>query len=177
MVRVLIAYGTTEGQTAKIARRLADCVKRLGHEADVTLAGEAGDRDLADYDLVVVGASMHEGRYQREVRLFIESNRAALGSMPGAFFSVSLGAASDKPAEQAEVEQVMRQFCTDCGWEPTQTRSFAGALRYTQYSWLKRKIMQHIVAKEGGPIDPTQDFEFTDWDDVDRFAAEIVDAA
>jgi menaquinone-dependent protoporphyrinogen oxidase len=177
MARILIVYATTEGQTAKIARHLADRIEQLGHEAEVTLAGEAGDRNLSDYDSVVVGASMHEGRYQREVKRFIETHQGALASMPGAFFSVSLGAVSENPAERAEVEQVMKKFVTDCGWQPEQTRSLAGALRYTQYSWLKRKIMQHIVAKEGGPTDPTQDVEFTDWADVGRFAEEIVAAA
>jgi len=174
MAKVLIAYGTTEGQTAKIARHLADRVVELGHETDAMLAGEAGETDPAGYDAVVIGASMHEGRYQGEVRRFIESHRAILEGMPGAFFSVSLGAVSDDPAERAEVEEAMRQFCSGCGWEPTLTCSLGGALRYTQYSWLKRKIMQHIAGKEGGPTDPTQDFEFTDWDEVDRFAEGFV---
>ncbi len=177
MSRVLIAYGTTEGQTAKIAGHIGERLKQLGHEATVVLASEAGDLELADFDAVIVGASLHEGRYQREVRRFIEAHRAVPDGMPGAFFSVSLGAVSDDPAERAEVEEAMQKFCSSCGWQPTVMRSFAGALRYTQYSWLKRKIMQHIVAKEGGPTDSTQDFEFTDWEDVSRFAEEIVATA
>jgi len=176
MARVLIVYATTEGQTAKIAAHLADRIQELGHETDVRLAGDAGDCEPARYDAIVVGASMHEGRYQREAKRFIESHQAALASTPGAFFSVSLGAASNDPSEGAEVEQAMQEFVAGCGWQPAKLRSFAGALRYTQYSWLKRKIMQHIAAKEGGPTDPTRDVEFTNWEDVDRFAAEILAA-
>jgi menaquinone-dependent protoporphyrinogen oxidase len=175
MARILIAYGTTEGQTAKIAQHIRACLEELGHTAQTELAGELIDADLAGFDVVAIGASMHEGRYQRDVRRFVKAHRIALGATRTAFFSVSLGAASDDPNEQVRVEKVMAEFCTDCDWTPTLTRSFAGALRYTQYSWLKRQIMLHIVAKEGGPTDASQDFEYTDWDEVSRFADELVE--
>ena len=35
--------------------------------------------------------------------------------------------------------------------------------------------MLHIVAKEGGPTDASQDFEYTNWDAVSRFADELVE--
>ncbi|HYH78718.1 MAG TPA: hypothetical protein VEX86_02955 [Longimicrobium sp.] len=35
MARLLIVYGTTEGQTRKIARRAAEFARELGHAADV----------------------------------------------------------------------------------------------------------------------------------------------
>ncbi len=175
MASILIAYGTTEGQTAKIAQHISAHLEQLGHAAQTVLAGETIDKDLAGYDVVAVGASMHEGRYQREVRRFVKAHRAALGATRTAFFSVSLGAASDDPQEQARVEKVIGEFCSSCDWTPTVTRSFAGALRYTQYSWLKRQVMLHIVTKEGGPTDTSQDFEYTNWDEVSRFADELVE--
>lgn len=175
MATVLIAYGTTEGQTSKIAQHMAARLEQQGHKAQTVLAGDAIDKDLAAYDVVAVGASMHEGRYQREVRRFVKAHRAALEAARTAFFSVSLGAASDDPQEHARVETVIGEFCSGCDWTPTMTRSFAGALRYTQYSWLKRKAMLHIVTKEGGPTDTSQDFEYTNWDDVSRFADELVE--
>ena len=35
MTKILIAYGTTEGQTARIADHIADVIRSQGHEADV----------------------------------------------------------------------------------------------------------------------------------------------
>ena len=175
MASILIAYGTTEGQTAKIAQHIGARLEQLGHTAQTQLAGDVVDQDLDGFDVIAIGASMHEGRYQRDVRRFVKGHRAALGGKRTAFFSVSLGAASDDPNEQARVEKVMAEFCSNCDWTPTLTRSFAGALRYTQYSWLKRQIMLHIVAKEGGPTDASQDFEYTDWDAVSGFADDLVE--
>ena len=34
MKKILITYGTTEGQTAKIAEFIADVIRDLGHEAE-----------------------------------------------------------------------------------------------------------------------------------------------
>ncbi len=38
------------------------------------------------------------------------------------------------------------------------------------------KIAQHIAAKEGGETDTSRDFEYTDWDEVTRFAESFAGA-
>jgi menaquinone-dependent protoporphyrinogen oxidase len=172
MKRLLIVYGTTEGQTAKIAAHIADVVRNLGHEAVVRNAPEVEDADLT-CDAVIVGASLHEGRYQRAIRDFVAKHKAVLGSRPSAFFSVSLAAASRDANERAEALRIAKEFLAAAGWTPAQVASFAGALKYTQYSWLKRALMKHIAAKEGGDTDTSHDFEYTNWDDVARFAKEL----
>jgi menaquinone-dependent protoporphyrinogen oxidase len=174
MAKILIVYGTTEGQTAKIAEHVADVGRRLGHEVVVGQAGEVDEAELPGCDAVIVGGSLHEGRYQRAVGDFLERNRATLRSLPGAFFSVSLGAASENAAERNEVRRIMSSFVEQSGWGPKFTESFAGALRYTRYSWLKRALMKHIAGKEGGDVDTSRDFEYTDWNQVTRFAESFI---
>jgi menaquinone-dependent protoporphyrinogen oxidase len=171
MAKILIAYGTTEGQTAKIAHHIADAARRLGHGADVAHVSELGPTtDLDAYDAAIVGASVHEGRYQAAVVHFIEQHKRWLGARPSAFFSVSLAAASRNPGEVAEIQRYISELAQHSGWKPDSTDSFAGALKYTQYSWLKRALMKHISQKEGGDIDTSRDFEYTDWSQVTRFA-------
>ena len=177
MARILIVYGTTEGQTAKIAQHVADVGRRLGHDVDVRHAPDAqGDAEGDGYDAIVVGASVHEGRYQRAVRDFVGRHRDLLASHPSAFFSVSLAAASRDPAERGAVEKIAADFASRAGWKPTAMASFAGALKYTQYSWLKRALMKRIAASEGGATDTSRDFEYTDWDEVTRFAEDFLGA-
>jgi menaquinone-dependent protoporphyrinogen oxidase len=170
MANVLIVYGTTEGQTAKIAQHIADAGRRLGHQVTVRHAPDIAGTDVGGWDAVIVGGSVHEGRYQRAVSDFIEQHKDALASRPKAFFSVSLAAASHDPEERAEARRIALDFVARTRWEPQRTESFAGALKYTQYSWLKRKLMKHIAGKEGGDVDTSRDFEYTDWDAVTRFA-------
>ena len=170
MAKVLIVYGTTEGQTAKVAQHVGDAGQRLGHDVSVQHASDVADEDLAQFDAAIVGASLHEGRYQRAVRSFVERHKSFLASRPSAFFSVSLAAASSDPNERAEARRIATDFVSRAGWAPKRIESFAGALKYTQYSWLKRTLMRYIAAKEGGDVDTSRDVEYTDWDEVTRFA-------
>ena len=177
MANVLIVYGTTEGQTAKIAQHIGDAGRRLGHDVVVRHAPDVTGPDLDRQDAIIVGGSLHEGRYQRSVRRFVEQHKPALASRPSAFFSVSLAAASRNQDERAEARRIAADFVAGTGWAPKRIESFAGALRYTQYSWLKRMLMKHISEKEHGDTDTSRDFEYTDWDEVTRFAEGFFDDA
>lgn len=176
MSRVLIVYGTTEGHTAKIAQHIGDAIGRLGHDVTVRHAPDVAETDVPEHDAVVVGGSLHEGRYQRAVRDFVEQHGARLASVPSALFCVSLAAASRDADERAEPLRIARELAARAGWTPATVASFAGALKYTQYSWLKRMLMKHIAAKEGGDTDTSRDFEYTDWSEVTHFAETFASA-
>lgn len=176
MTRILILYGTTDGHTAKIARRLGDTLRARGADSDVVNVAHATPR-LAGYDGVIVAASVHTGTYQPEVRQWVRTHAPALADMPGAFISVCLGALQHEPEVQQEVAATIRRFLASVDWEPTITKAVAGAVLYTRYGRLKRWLMRRIVAKAGGDTDTSRDYEYTDWADLDRFAesfAELV---
>lgn len=50
---------------------------------------------------------------------------------------------------------------------------FAGALRYPRYSWLDRTMIKMIMKMTGGETDTTKEVEYTDWQQVDRFARDF----
>jgi menaquinone-dependent protoporphyrinogen oxidase len=170
---VLVLYGTGEGQTAKIAERIAATISERGHE---TSAIDVRDRPdsftLEEYDAVVVGASIHVGKHQEEVRDFVTENRDALSGMPTAFFQVSLSSANEEKREEAA--GYVESFITETQWHPDRIGQFGGALRFSEYGFLKRLMMKQI-AKDllTEEREPNGDIEFTDWDAVDAFAADI----
>src|SRR5690554_5572978 len=90
MSRILIIYGTTHGQTAKIARFLGDEIRARGAEPDVVLAGE-GAPGPAGYAGVIVAASLHAGGFQRSVARWVRQHRARLREPHTAFLAVCLG--------------------------------------------------------------------------------------
>src|SRR3712207_9227887 len=92
MMRVLIPYGTTEGQTSRISEYLAEVIRDHGHEAHAVDIKGPGVPEPDDYDAVIVGASIHMGKHEDYVRDFVRENRDALERLPSAFFSVSLAA-------------------------------------------------------------------------------------
>jgi menaquinone-dependent protoporphyrinogen oxidase len=173
---MLVVYATTEGQTRKIAERIGALLKDLGHSADVRDAAcMAGPIALEVYEGVMVGASVHQGHHQSAARQFVCAHRAVLDRMPSAFFSVSLAAASPDLDDRRGAEQWIEEFATETGWRPILTRSIAGALRYTEYDFLKRWILKLMMRHEGGPTDTSKDYELTDWDEVTRFAGQFAE--
>jgi menaquinone-dependent protoporphyrinogen oxidase len=174
MARILLVYGTTEGQTRKIAERIAAELEKLDHEVALRDSTTIAD-PLAPgaFDAVMVGASVHQGRHQAAVQHFVSANVAVLEQLPTAFFSVSLVASSTDPEDRQDALNLIEAFCEKTGWRPSLTRSIPGALRYTEYDFLKRWIMKLIVRHYSGPTDSSRDYEFTDWDDVARFAREF----
>jgi len=169
MTRILVVYATTEGHTAQIARRLSDRLSVRNAIVDVVNA-RATHLGPSGYDGVIVAASVHTGTYQSEVRHWVRRYAALLNDMPTAFVSVCLGVLQKEPEVQREVAATVEQFVSQTGWQPTLTRSVAGAVLYTRYGWVKKRLMRYIVSKVNGPTDMTRDHVFTDWADLDRLA-------
>lgn len=167
MARILILHATIEGQTARVAARIAQYLRDRGHAVDEHRAETAPPNlDLAGFDAVIVGASVHYGRHPACLLALVRKYRAALAHRHSAFFSVSLSARSKPQAAQRYVQKFLRQ----AGWQPQQAATFAGALPYSRYATWKRLLMRAFVGLAGGDTDASRDYEYTDWYAVDRFA-------
>lgn len=174
MPRLLVLYGTTDGQTGKIAERLGGMLQSLGADVDVVDAGGGiPEPRPEDYAGVIVAASVQASNYQKAVERWLRAHAVALRSKPSAFLSVCLGVLQDDPGVQREVAAIMDQFLARLSWKPSMTRSVAGALLYTRYDWIKRWIMLRISRKAGGDTDTSRDYEYTDWSAIKDFATEF----
>lgn len=170
MPRTLILYSTVEGQTERIAERMAQVLRGQGLAAETRRAGANGlDLDPASYDGVIVGASIHYGRHPAYMRALIRGNREALAARPSAFFSVSLSAGGPG-AKPAAAKRYLDKFLRQVKWRPEQAETIAGALQYSKYGPFKRLLMIGFVGFAGGDTDTSRDYEYTDWSQVERFA-------
>jgi len=170
MLRILLLYATTEGQTELIAARIAHKLREKGHSVEM-LPADTTQPDLnpAAYDSVMVGSSIHYGHHPAYLRALIRRHRDVLAARPCAFFSVSLSAGGPRP-KPAAAQRYLDKFLRQTGWQPQMTASFAGALKYSLYGPIKRRVMIVFVGLGGGNTDTSQDYEYTDWDAVERFA-------
>jgi menaquinone-dependent protoporphyrinogen oxidase len=176
MTRVLIAYGTSEGHTARIAEYIAKVIRDQGYEAYPVDIKRSGAPEPDGYDAVIVGASIHMGKHENYVRDFVRENRDTPERLPSAFFSVSLAAHDNTEEARDEVEGYIEKFVQQTGWRPSKIGLFAGALLYTRYGFFKRWIMKKIARDKGNPdTDTSRDYVYTDWDSVKRFAEEFLE--
>jgi menaquinone-dependent protoporphyrinogen oxidase len=71
---------------------------------------------------------------------------------------------------KAQTRRIVDRFLKQSGLKPRHVELMAGSLLYTRYNFLKRWMMRRIARGEGGDIDTTRDYEYTDWAAVDAFA-------
>jgi menaquinone-dependent protoporphyrinogen oxidase len=173
-MKILIIYGTSEGQTRKIARFMEDVLQESGHQVAISNANDEPPVP-EDFEAVIVGSSVHYGKYQSSVRDYVLRHADTLNQKRSAFFSVSLAMASKIDEEHKEAEEIAKEFLANTGWNPDEVMQVAGALRFTKYDYFKRLIMRMIAKKEGESVDVSQDYEYTDWNAVEKSVLEFVE--
>ncbi|WP_220746686.1 menaquinone-dependent protoporphyrinogen IX dehydrogenase, partial [Shewanella colwelliana] len=163
-------YSSVHGQTRKITDFLQQELVALGDE--VTCATIDNPPSLADFDKVVIGASIRHGKHNPAVYDFIANNLALLNSKANSFFSVSLVAR--KPAKNTpETNPYMQAFLSKTEWRPKLLEVFGGNLDYQGYNALDRNIIRFIMWITKGPTDANTKVEYTDWDKVTYYAEQL----
>ena len=177
-MKCLILYGTTEGQTRKIARFVRDGLAGGGHDVMLVDAVDAPpDLDLRHFDRILVMASVHVGRYQAAIEDWARRHAAELAQVGAAFLSVSLAAAGTDDDDVQGLAHCVTEFERRTGWKPALVHHAAGAFRYTEYDFFKRWALKYIAWRKGGPTDTSKDYELTDWEDLSAFAARFASPA
>jgi len=176
-MRLLIAYASTHGQTAKVAGRVAEVAHRRGDDVDVFSVHDDKDISPSGYDAIVVAGSVHAGRHQGELVRWLRHHHTTLNLRPTALLSVSLSAAEDSEEARAHTRELIDRLLDDTGVIPSATLAVAGALLYRHYDVPTRILIGLIAAHHGQPTDTSMEIEFTDWDTVERFAEVFIDTA
>ena len=177
MTSFLVTYGTGQGQTAKVADRVESALTERGHDVTTLPVGEASGVEVDAFEAVLVGSPVNDRRHLPEVVAFIERNREALAARPSAFFQLSFASAVPFRWASEGAGAYVDDLTRATGWAPDRVGIFAGAVTYTQYDFPTRLFFRVFSALTTGDTDTSRDYEYTDWDAVERFAAEFAEFA
>ena len=166
----VIFYSTTDGQTKKIAEKMA--VEWSGEVEVQAIERLPRYLNKANLNQVVIGASIRYGHYHKDVVDLVRANVNWLEAKNAAFFSVNLTARKPEKQDPADSAYIQR-FLKKTGWMPNQIAMFAGKLCYPKYSFLDRQMIRMIMKMTGGCADGTSTIEYTNWDEVTRFAKTV----
>lgn len=155
-----------DGHSVKIASRI---LARLGmpDTAFQRLGETPPALDPSRPVLLVV--AVRYGNHLAEGEALLKAYAALPSPPPLALVSVNLTAR--KPNKQSATESAyLKKSIKAHGLSPVAARAFAGKLDYPRYKWSDRQLIRFIMWVTGGPTGGTEVIEYTDWDDVDRFA-------
>lgn len=173
-MRILIVYGTTEGQTRKIAQYCRDHLAKSVHQTQLLNSTQRmSDVEIAEFDSVILAGSVHQRQHQESLRNFVVAHRKQLQELPSLLVSVSLSIAFE--GGEKEAQKYVDDFVEDTGFKPDATSLVAGALKFEQYDYYMNQIVEFVVLQDRSNI--TEDQEFTDWetlaDELDAFVGSI----
>ena len=161
---LLVAYVTRYGQTQKIAQRIAAVASEAGIAAKARPIEKVDTLPAPDYDLLIIAGAVYFGRHDRRLEAWVRKNLAAISTLDAAFVSVS----------GSKDEKFVHDFARRTGWVPECSISVAGGEPYPKYGFFTRLVMRSIARRLGRQVDVHQNYEFTDWEAVDRFARDFV---
>ena len=173
MSRILVLFHSYDEQTARIAQRVGEVIGRAGHQVAVERFDGEDLRDLSEFDAMLVGAAVRYGHHDRKLERAVKRRAAEISARPNAFFSVCLAATRNA----AEAWGYVEGFASRTGWTPRESATFAGALRYSKYGAFRKLLMRTISRIAGGETDTSHDYEYTDWNAVERFAGNFVSSS
>ena len=173
MPKFLIIYGSVDGQTLKIAEHIAEIVRtRTDFQVDGFNAADLpADFSISGYQRILIGSSLRNRKYHPAVIKFIREYRDDLQQLPSDFYSVSLG---DATCMRRGVSKILKKLFEETAWQPRAVGRFAGALLYTKYDHWTKTFMGLAGWIMRYPTDTSRDHELTNWEDVDKFADEIL---
>ena len=177
MPSILVTYGTGEGQTAKVADRISSVLDERGHDVTALPVSAASTLDLDEFDAVLVGSPINNQRHLPAVVEFVEGNREVLADRPSGFFQLSLAPLVPFGLADAGDRAYVDALTEQTGWRPDDVGHFAGAIRYSQYDRPTRWLFRLVAALTTGDTDTARDYEYTDWDAVERFAVAFAEYA
>jgi menaquinone-dependent protoporphyrinogen oxidase len=170
MSRILVLYGTSEGQTAKVGAR---------HRGEVVPATPSMPKWCAPAPPIRARptTTASSSPVQSTPAATRSPSRGGCARTPVSLptsqrrsISVCLSILSKKETARDEATPLPRRFVERLGWQPTMIKVVAGALPYTRYGVLTRWIMKRIASDAGGDTDTSRDYEYTDWRDLRDFA-------
>jgi menaquinone-dependent protoporphyrinogen oxidase len=161
-MRVLVTYATRHASTTDIA-------EVIGHVLSATAAADTVDvlpvedvDDVEDYDAVLLGSAIYDGRWLKSARQFVHANAEQLANRPVWFFSS--GPIGEPPVPNTDISEVNALA------ERIQAREhklFAGQIRLAELQLAERSTMRQVHGVEG---------DYRDWNTIRAWASEVADS-
>jgi menaquinone-dependent protoporphyrinogen oxidase len=150
MAKALIVYGTRYGATEMTSKEIADVFRDEGLDVKVVNLKDEKVKDIAEYELVVVGSGIRINRWTKEPEKFLKKFHKELAKKKVALF-VCCGSAQPLPEDKKtpeDIENARRKYLEEkaakYNLQPVALGFFGGVYNFNKVSRLFRTFMSSI---------------------------------
>lgn len=175
MKKVLIAYSTWAGATHEVATEIGKIFKANSFEVVVNKANK--NKNINEFDVILLGTSIHAGQTGRSFRGFIKKNVDVLIKKHTALFVVCANMMIDSEDNRSEtLAWLDRAIGKYKKFKPLSIGLFGGATLTdgTDFYKLNIFIKKIITAMDKKMIEEYGKSDFRDWKSVQAWAKELI---
>jgi len=179
--RGLIVYGTTFGATKGTSEEIARVLREQDFDIKAVNAQEERIKDISDYELVIVGSSLANCRWNGHAEDFLKKFCKELEHKQLALFVSSVAAISEREGNTDEVAKIRKLALEDkiakYGLKPVMTALFGGILNYNKMGLVTRKGMEvaFMSRLQNNGFKETEPgvYDLRDWDKIRSWTREL----
>ncbi len=179
-MNTLIAFGTRYGATAGTAQEIAKILTQNGHTVKVANLKEEKIKEIAPYELIVVGTGVQMGRWTGEVEDFLKKHEQELAQKKMALFVSTMKTVSEREGKIADLENA-RKFDIEnklpkYNFQPVSVGFFGGVLNYNKMNFFFKKTLGSVreqLVKDGFQEVEPGVYELRNWDEIRGWAKEL----
>ncbi len=176
MRKALIIYGTRYGAAASTSEEIAKVLRQEGLDVRVVNAKQEKIKNVADYDLVMVGSGIQINRWTGEPEDFLKHFQKDLAKKKTALFVCCGSASTNKPEDLAEAKRkYLEEKALKYKLEPVALGLFGGVYNYNKEPWWAKKALEadrprvEATYKAIGP----GIYDTRDWDAIRSWAKDL----
>jgi len=109
---------------------------------------------------------------ENKLKLNVGNIYKLLDEKDNAFFSVN-AVARKEDKNTANTNPYITKFLRKSKWRPKKIEVFAGRIDYPKYNAFDKYMIRFIMWITSGPTNMNESYEFTNWNQVKKFAQEI----
>jgi menaquinone-dependent protoporphyrinogen oxidase len=181
-MKTLIAYGTRYGATAGTAQEIAKILSEQGLDVKVANLKEEKIKDIAPYELVVVGTGVQMGRWTGEVEDFLKKHEKELAQKKMALFVSTMKTMSEREGKAEDLESA-KKFDIDnklpkYSFQPISVGFFGGVINFNKMNFLFRKTFGSIrerLEKDGFKESEPGVYELRDWEEIHNWTKDLAE--
>ena len=169
--KILLIHSSVDGHTVKILDEISSLI---GKKRNITkkCISDVSRGLIKQSDSIIIGASIRYGDHRKNLYDFVDQNKDLLDEKDNAFFSVNAVARKDDE-NTAITNPYIAKFLRKSKWKPKKIEVFAGKIDYPKYNAFDKYMIRLIMWITSGPTNMDESYEFTNWNQVKKFAQEI----